>query len=424
MKKLITITFALLISSWSFAQKNEVKALEKAVKKEDYQAAKAAVGPADKLVGNMDDKTKAKFYYLKGQALYAKGQSTDEEVTEAIASLEALKELETSTNKIKYTPDGEKLKTEILGSVARAAYDAAKSRDNKLAGKKFNQAYKLSPKDTIYLYAAASSYLNAQDYDTALDLYEQLRAMNYKGEGVKYYATNNEKGVEEEFQDKKLRDVAVKSKQYSNPRQEKIKPKSAEIIRMMALIYSTKNESDKALELVGQARKLNPNDTQLVIVEAKAYLASGQNEKIKPLLESASDLIKNDAQMLTNFGIFAMEIKENDMAKTYFNDALAIDPNASAPNLNLGAVILDADADLVEEMNSLGNSSADNKRYDELRAKRVEMYKEAIPYIEKALELEPTVETAKYLMSVYSVAGETDKFKALKQRVADMEAGN
>ncbi len=40
---------------------------------------------------------------------------------------------------------------------------------------------------------------------------------------------------------------------------------------------------------------------------------------------------------------------------------------------------------LVKEMNGLGNTSADNERYDELKDKRLELYKKAIPFVEKAL---------------------------------------
>ena len=66
MKKLTVMMFALAISINSFAQKDELKATEKALKKKDYPSAKAAIDPADALITNADDKTKAKFYYLKG----------------------------------------------------------------------------------------------------------------------------------------------------------------------------------------------------------------------------------------------------------------------------------------------------------------------------------------------------------------------
>ena len=73
MKKVLTIIGAFLIGFSSFAQKDEMKALEKALKKGEFASARAAVKSADALVGNMDDKTKEKFYFLKAQAMYANG---------------------------------------------------------------------------------------------------------------------------------------------------------------------------------------------------------------------------------------------------------------------------------------------------------------------------------------------------------------
>jgi len=105
MKKLITITCAILISSMSYAQKNEIKTLEKALKSKNFAAAKTAVNSADALVGNMDDKTKTKFYFLKAQALYAGGAGTDPDIDASIKTLDDLKTLESKIGKLKYTQE-------------------------------------------------------------------------------------------------------------------------------------------------------------------------------------------------------------------------------------------------------------------------------------------------------------------------------
>ena len=74
-------------------------------------------------------------------------------------------------------------------------------------------------------------------------------------------------------------------------------------------------------------------------------------------------------------------------------------------------------------MNNLGTSSADNKKYDELKEKRTELYKEAIPHLEKALELKSSnIDAARTLMNIYSAVGETEKYKLMRARVDEMEA--
>ena len=61
MRNQIVMLFALLISVASFAQKNEIKAAEKAVKKGDFAAALTQVNALDGMVSNMDDKTLPKY---------------------------------------------------------------------------------------------------------------------------------------------------------------------------------------------------------------------------------------------------------------------------------------------------------------------------------------------------------------------------
>ena len=66
-------------------------------------------------------------------------------------------------------------------------------------------------------------------------------------------------------------------------------------------------------------------------------------------------------------------------------------------------------------MNNLGTSRADNLKYDKLLAQRQSLYKSAIPFLSKRLELKPKdIDTARTLMNIYSVLGETDKYKELK----------
>jgi len=424
MKRVITLICALVIGTMSFAQKNEIKAIEKALKNNNFSEAKSNVQAAESLIANMDDKTKDKFYYLKAESLYSGGQISDDNIDLALEAIDNLLALKSKTGKSKYDAQALDIKNNIYKSIVQSAFSASQNNKNEIAGDKFYKAYTISKKDTLYLYAAASSYLNAQQYDKSLKYYEQLQEMNYQGSTVQFVATKKETGEEEIFNSKSLRDIAVKSKDYIAPKDKKLPSKQGEILRYMALIYSSQDNADKALELIAQAKKYNPDDTQLVIAEAKAYLASDQKDKIKPLLESASNLIKNDAINLMNFGIFSMEISENEMAKGYFEKASELNPKMSEPYLNIGALILDEDEAIVNEMNSLGTSSADNARYDELKEKRLNLYKKAVPYIEKAFELKPELQTAKYLRDIYSTAFMTDKYKAMKQKVADMEAAS
>ena len=70
MRKQLIILSAFFISMTVFAQKNELKTAEKAIKSNDFATAIQAINQAEGLIANADEKTKANFYYLKGIALY------------------------------------------------------------------------------------------------------------------------------------------------------------------------------------------------------------------------------------------------------------------------------------------------------------------------------------------------------------------
>jgi tetratricopeptide (TPR) repeat protein len=112
-----------------------------------------------------------------------------------------------------------------------------------------------------------------------------------------------------------------------------------------------------------------------------------------------------------------MQANQDKEAETYFNRALQIDPNYANAYMNLAALKLKGDEQVVKEMNNLGTSEKDNKRYDVLKKQRVAAFTAALPYLEKANALDPKNEAVyNNLLSVYNFLEMSDKAKALKAR--------
>jgi len=99
-------------------------------------------------------------------------------------------------------------------------------------------------------------------------------------------------------------------------------------------------------------------------------------------------------------------------AKKHYMKAIEIDPNYTNAHINMAALILAEETSIVEEMNGLGSSAADDRKYDALKAKRSKLYSDAIPHLKKALEIKPNnIDAAKTLMNIYSAVGDTAKYK-------------
>ena len=416
MRKLIAITFTLLIATASFAQKKELKAAEKAIKNKNFAEAKTILGQVESLMSSADDKLKGKYNFLLGKALYADGSGAEADMSKAIESL--------NKSGKEYANDANEMKSSMVNTFLTSANAALEQKNYAVSSSGFEKAYRLSPKDTLYLFYAASIAVNGQEYDSALKYYNELQEMNYSGAEIEYVALSKETGEEETFPNKTMRDISVKGGSHIKPTDKKSKPRSGEIAKNIALIYVSQGDNEKAIAAMKEARIANPDDLNLLLNEANVYYKMGNTDKYKELISEAAKKDPNNPELLYNLGVISSESGDKEAAKDYYKKAIEIDATYFNAQLNLAALILSDEDAINEAMSSLGMSAADERKYDELKETKNNLYKSAIPYLKSALELKPNnINAAKTLMSIYSVLEDTAKFKEYKAIVESIENG-
>lgn len=68
-------------------------------------------------------------------------------------------------------------------------------------------------------------------------------------------------------------------------------------------------------------------------------------------------------------------------------------------------------------MNKLGTSPGEMRKYNTLKSKRDTIYKNTIPYLQKAIEINPNdEETYQSLLSVYNALDMTTEYNELKTK--------
>ncbi|MFS4481710.1 tetratricopeptide repeat protein [Hyunsoonleella sp. 2307UL5-6] len=413
MKKQLIIALAISISAFSFAQKKELKAVEKAIKSNNFAEAKTALAIVEPMLGSLDEKLLSKYNYLKGVALYANGAGSNADIDTAIEFL----------NKAKsgYKVEVGQIKNDMVNKILDKGNKAYEAKKFGAASEYFEKLYNLRKQDTVYLYYAAASAVSAPDYDKAIVLYEKLKDLNYSGIEEKLYAVNVKTNQKEEFPNEVLRKASVGAKTHNNPTNEKTESKKGEIIKNVALIYISQGNNDKAIDAIKDARAEDPDDVSLILSEANIYYKLGDKDKFKELLELATKKDPENVELQYNLGVISAESGNTNEAMSYYKKALELNPNYINAYINSAALVLGKEEPIIDEMNSLGSSAADNRRYDVLREQRQNIYKEAVPFLTKALEINPqSINAAKTLMNIYSVLGETDKFKAMKAKVAEI----
>jgi len=313
--------------------------------------------------------------------------------------------------------ESDELKQNMVNTILTKGNALYENKDFSSSSKYFEKAYRLSERDTTFLYYAAATAVNVQEYDRALGLYEELKKLGYTGIERQFYATNKETG-EEDILDKSARDLYVRSGTHLNPGERLTESKKPEIVKNVALIYVSKGDNDKAITAIKDARAESPNDVNLILSEANLYFTMGNNDEFKKLLEQATQMDPNNAELQYNLGVLSAEAGDAVAAKKYYDKTIELKPEYVNAYINSAALVLEKEKVLIDEMNGLGTSTKDNKRYDELVEVRKTIYKDAIPYLEKALSYEPNNESAaKTLMNIYSILGETEKHKEMKAKV-------
>lgn len=422
MKKHVIMSLALMFGSLVFAQKKEVSAIDKAIKKGDFNTAKSALQVAEGLISAMDDKTKAKFYFLKGQTLYANGSASDEAISDAIEALDQSAKIESKLPKKVYTGLIDELKIGMVENFSKRGQSALEQDNYSAASVYFENSYRLSPLDTTYLYNSAVLAQNAENYDRALELYDELISLGYTNIYTQYFATEKETNEEITFDSKATRDLSVKVGTHINPKDVEQPSKVSDITKDIALIYVNLGKTEEAIASIEKAKSLNPNDYNLLLAEANIRYKLGEIDTYRDIIKKALELQPDNVDLIYNLGATAAELEDYDSAKEYYDKALQIDPQYINALVAYPFIILNEEQGIVEEMNSLGTSAADDKKFDELQAKRNQLYSDAIPYLERAIAISSKdVELMRTLMSLYSAVDNQDKFEEIKAKIAELE---
>ena len=422
MKKLILILITISITHFSFSQKKELKTVEKLIKSNNYTEAINILESLNDLIDSADDKTKAKFYYLSGLANYQNGESSFENKLSSIENFNNTKEIEEEGSKI-YSIKIDDILTNLFNSFVNDSRSALENKDYELSYKSLEAAYNVSKRDTLYLYNAALVATEAKSYDVALNFYEELIDLGYTGISINYYATEKESGKEQVFQDMKSRDFSVDVlTTHISPRDEMAKSVEIDILRSIAAIYRTKEDFDNSLKFLERAKSIDSLDINLILLESNIRWEMGEVDMYQSLITKALEIEPNNVDLIFNLGVVNADKGDHEMAIDYYNKAIAMDPTYTKAYLNAAALTLEKEGALIEEMNSLGMSTADYNRYDELKIERENLYRSAIPYLEKVYELEnDNLNAARTLKNIFSALGDIESENKYKTIVAGLE---
>ena len=155
----------------------------------------------------------------------------------------------------------------------------------------------------------------------------------------------------------------------------------------------------------------------MALTEADLYLESKDYDSYKKMVAAILEKNPNDVNLVFNLGVLSAKANNPTEAETFYLKAISIDPQYIKAYINLSVLKLEGLKTINDEMDKLGASAKDMKKYDVLKTKKEEIYKNVIPYLKKAIEIDPKdKEISQSLLSVYNALDMTAEYKDLKAK--------
>lgn len=393
MKKLfLTVALSLFVVG-AFAQKKVLRDAEKAFKKGETST---AIDLATQATKDAETGVEPDVYILLGK-IYLQ-EFVDSDKTDAAAAQKSLDWFKVAIEK-----GGEKTKESLM---EQPFFNPA---DNT---KWIGGGETLALLD-YYLVSAGNAALGEEDFELAysmLSLSAQVES-SVEREFFAGYAADNADMKEESY--KHYSRVLTSPEEYENKT----------YAYNSVIQYELDNEDyDNALKHIREAQTQYPEEELYKKWEVDALI---QSERMDEAISGLNKIIEAGSADKTTYYTLAYLQWNNeqlDDAEANAKKALELDPNYPEALYVAGSVIYNQAAEVMREANL---TSDDDAKYDQLKKKALEMFKEAQPMFEKALEADPNdVYSLRPLSTIYDQLGMDAKRDAILDRLDKLEGGN
>jgi cytochrome c-type biogenesis protein CcmH/NrfG len=207
--------------------------------------------------------------------------------------------------------------------------------------------------------------------------------------------------------------------------------KSVTVYVSLSDIYRQDKDSSNALKTLRLGQKQFPGDNRLFLAETNIYLTFNDTEKAMKNLKQALEQDAGNYTVAFALGTIYDNLsndttKKADFRQKCFEDAilayqnaLKLNPTYFDANYNLGALYVNKAASINDEANKLPLD--ESAKFEQLSKEANNYLTLALPYLEKAIELQPNdVNTLYTLKQIYTRSNQPDKVKAIQEKINNL----
>ena len=194
---------------------------------------------------------------------------------------------------------------------------------------------------------------------------------------------------------------------------------TAELYRHLAACYNGLGNAEQAMAMINAGLEKDPSDANLILEKVNAYLKEGKGAEAVQDLTKLLELDPENAQLLfvlgtiygddTNEGLYDVE-----KARQYYEQALSIKPDYYDAIYNIGVLYTTMANKYIEQANEItGFSKAEQEQYNNLIEQANELLRTGLPYLQRAYEAQPSDDVKNVLRSIYVKLNMMEEVKAL-----------
>lgn len=225
-----------------------------------------------------------------------------------------------------------------------------------------------------------------------------------------------------------------------------INPGKREAYKKLAVNYIDTNQPDQAVKIYSKLLEESPNDIELLMAVGSLYYSQRKFDKVVPVLKRVLEIEPDHHDALTNLALsydsmgrvdkaliaFQKAVEANPLDKDLifllgvhyykrsnfvkaieiFERVLELSPGDFESTSNIGNAYLSIAEELRAKLKSRANGSHTPAEIQEIKTKAILNYKKVIPYLEKALDMQPNHPVLWQNLGVaYINTGENEKGK-------------
>ena len=375
MKRLLLTVALCVAASASFAQKKAVKEAQGIAKgdKADFTEARSLIKGA---LENPETKDDAQTWYVAG---FIEDQQFSAERTKQILGQQ---------------PNEPVMYDALIAILPyfKKAYelDQLPNEKGKIKPKYSKDIKSILGADHVYFFNGGAYYFDQKDYKKAYDFFNQYLEISelpmFEGTQtaekdstfmtVQFYAAV----AATQLQDSPIAIKALERAKSSDFRLN-------DVYQYLSYEYKQAGDSVNYVKTLEEGYAKFPNEEFFLMSLIDAYIQSSQNEKAISYLNTAIAQKPSDSQLYHALGIvYETGIKDYAKAEETFKKALEVNPESVESMSALGRIYYNQAVNKQGEANMIN----DSKKYQEELTIAKDLFKQALPYFQKAHEMKPS----------------------------------